>query len=63
MALCLAVSGSLGINDGDLCGVVCMEVKLKWVKENRSEKKEGTLADNVSDAFQWTGGFGGCKVR
>lgn len=43
MALCLAMQGSLGINDGELCGVVCMEVKLKWVKEDGKVEREGTL--------------------
>lgn len=35
MTLCLVMCKSLGISDGDLCGVVCMEVKLKWVEDNR----------------------------
>lgn len=53
MSLCLAMQGSLGINDGELCGMVCMEVKLKWVKENGKVEREGTLTDNITEAFQW----------
>ena len=52
MSLCLAMQGSLGI-DGELCGVVCMEVKLKWVKENGKVEREGTLTDNITEAFPW----------
>lgn len=45
MAPCPAMQGSLGINDGELCGVECMEVKLKWVKENAKVEKEDSITE------------------
>lgn len=50
MTLCLEMCKSLGIKDGDLCGVVCMEVKLKWFKNKGKGGREGTLALNIRKA-------------